>query len=141
MIHANTRNGHPFADCWYPGPPTTECDCFSDEKADQDSGWLASLRRHRERPDWPQVLPDDVDYGEPKQFCLDDRMRAAKPRAIDVDRVNAALEPLRSPDDPYCFLVELPAVLAATEELLGGEGALARWRKAVFEQLDTVLLL
>ena len=25
VIHANTRNGHPYADCWYPGPPTPEC--------------------------------------------------------------------------------------------------------------------
>ena len=47
----------------------------------------------------------------------------------------------RSSDDPYCFLVDLPAVLAATEQQLAGEGAIARWRKAIFEQLDTVLLL
>ena len=84
VIHANTRNGYPHADCWYPGPATPECDCFNDLKADADADWLASLRRHRERPDWPQVLPEDVDYGEPSQFCLDDAMRSTKPLAIDA---------------------------------------------------------
>ena len=47
----------------------------------------------------------------------------------------------RSVDDPYCFVVDLPAVLVATQQQLAGEGAIARWRKAVFEQLDSVLLL
>ena len=84
VIHANTGNGHPYADCWYPGPATPECDCFNDQKADEDADWLASLRRHRERPDWPQVLPDDVDYGEASQFCLDETMRSTKPLAIDA---------------------------------------------------------
>ncbi len=84
VIHANTSNGHLYADCWYPGPATPECDCFNDQKADANPDWLASLRRHRERPDWPQVLPDDVDYGEPSQFCLDDGMQSAKPLAIDA---------------------------------------------------------
>ena len=41
-------------------------------------------RAHRERPDWPQKLPDDVDYGEPVQLCLDDATRQAKPQAIDA---------------------------------------------------------
>ena len=86
VIHANTRNGYPFADCWYPGPVAAECDCFDDGKADADPDWLASMRRHRERPDWAQVLPDDVDYGEPVQFCLDAAMRSSKPMAIDAFR-------------------------------------------------------
>ena len=47
----------------------------------------------------------------------------------------------RSTDDPYCFLVDLPAVLEATEKQLAGEGDIAQWRKAIFEQLETVLLL
>jgi 6-phosphofructokinase 1 len=47
----------------------------------------------------------------------------------------------RSSDDPYCFVVDLEAVLRATEELLDGQGALAQWRKSVFRQLETVLLL
>ncbi len=84
VIHANTTNGYDFADCWYPGPAAEECLCFDDARADADPDWLASMRAHRERPDWPQVLPDDVDYGEASQFCLDDETRAAKPRAIDA---------------------------------------------------------
>ncbi|MCA9682744.1 MAG: 6-phosphofructokinase, partial [Myxococcales bacterium] len=47
----------------------------------------------------------------------------------------------RSSEDPYCFVVDLPAVLRATEELLDGEGALGKWRRSIFEQLETVLLL
>lgn len=47
----------------------------------------------------------------------------------------------RSPHDPYCYLVQLPAMLAATERLLDGEGDLATWRRSVFKELETVLLL
>ncbi len=47
----------------------------------------------------------------------------------------------RTKDDPYCFLVDLAAVLEATEKLLEGEGELATWRRSVFKQLETVLLL
>ena len=32
----------------------------------------------------PQVLPDDVDYGDPWQLCLDDESRISKPLAIDA---------------------------------------------------------
>lgn len=84
VIHANTRNGYEYADCWYPGPPAAECPCFDDTKADEDRAWLASLRSHRERPDWPQTLPDDVDYGAPLQLCLSDSTREAKPDAISA---------------------------------------------------------
>ncbi len=48
---------------------------------------------------------------------------------------------IRSSIDPYCFIVDLPAVLRATAELLDGEGALGKWRRDVFKQLETVLLL
>ena len=84
IIHANTANGYGSAECWYPGPTAADCACYDAGRADSDPGWLASLRAHRERPDWPQVLPDDVDYGEPWQLCLDDETRAAKPLAIDA---------------------------------------------------------
>jgi LmbE family N-acetylglucosaminyl deacetylase len=84
VIHANTRNGHAFADCWYPGPAAENCPCFDEERSDRDKDWLASLRAHRERPDWPQALPDDVDYGEPLQLCLDDESRITKPLAISA---------------------------------------------------------
>ena len=39
----------------------------------------------------------------------------------------------RSPDDPYCYLVDLRAVLAETARLIAGEGPLARWRAKVFD--------
>ena len=84
VIHANTTNGYEYADCWYPGPAAGECPCFDEERADQDGSWLESLRAHRERPDWPQVLPDDIDYGDASQLCLDDATRVAKPLAIDA---------------------------------------------------------
>ncbi len=84
VIHANTTNGYASAECWYPGPAAKECACFDEERVSADAAWLEALRAHRERPDWPQVLPDDVDYGEPWQLCLDDATRLAKPRAIDA---------------------------------------------------------
>ena len=84
VIHANTAKNYESAECWYPGPASEECACFDEERVDAEPGWLAALRAHRERPDWPQVLPDDADYGEPWQLCLDDETRAAKPLAIDA---------------------------------------------------------
>lgn len=47
----------------------------------------------------------------------------------------------RSKDDPYCYLVDLPAVLAATRQLLEGESPLARWRATAFDDLEDVFLL
>jgi len=43
--------------------------------------------------------------------------------------------------DPYCYLVDLPAVLDATEQLLRGQSPLARWRATAFEDLEDVFLL
>ncbi len=47
----------------------------------------------------------------------------------------------RSPHDPYCWLVDLPAVLAETENLLKGRSPLARWRAGAFDQIEDALLL
>lgn len=47
----------------------------------------------------------------------------------------------RSPDDPYCYLIDLPAVLSATEQLLTGASPLARWRATAFDDLEDVFLL
>jgi hypothetical protein len=46
---------------------------------------------HREanvlrQPSWPQALPDDIDYGQSSQLCLDDTTWPAKPQAIDAFR-------------------------------------------------------
>ena len=47
----------------------------------------------------------------------------------------------RSPADPYCWLVDLAAVLAETENLLKGRSPLARWRAGAFEEIEDALLL
>lgn len=47
----------------------------------------------------------------------------------------------RSAHDPYCWLVELGAVLAETENLLNGRSPLARWRAGAFDQIEDALLL
>jgi 6-phosphofructokinase 1 len=47
----------------------------------------------------------------------------------------------RSPHDPYCWLVDLGAVLAETENLLKGRSPLARWRAGAFDQIEDALLL
>lgn len=47
----------------------------------------------------------------------------------------------RSPADPYCWLVDLGAVLAETENLLRGRSPLARWRAGAFEEIEDALLL
>ncbi|HEX5058353.1 MAG TPA: 6-phosphofructokinase, partial [Kofleriaceae bacterium] len=48
---------------------------------------------------------------------------------------------MRSPYDPYCWLVDLGAVLAETENLLKGRSPLARWRAGAFEEIEDALLL
>ena len=47
----------------------------------------------------------------------------------------------RSPHDPYCHLMPLESVLAATEQLLGGQSPLARWRATVFDDMHDIFLL
>ena len=47
----------------------------------------------------------------------------------------------RSAADPYCYIVDLPAALAATKQLLEGQSPLARWRATAFDDLEDVFLL
>jgi 6-phosphofructokinase 1 len=47
----------------------------------------------------------------------------------------------RSPHDPYCWLVDLKAVLVETENLLKGRSPLARWRAGAFDEIEDALLL
>jgi 6-phosphofructokinase 1 len=47
----------------------------------------------------------------------------------------------RSPVDPYCWLVDLGAVLAETDRLLRGQSQLARWRAGAFAEIEDALLL
>jgi 6-phosphofructokinase 1 len=48
---------------------------------------------------------------------------------------------VRSAADPYCWLVDLVAVLAETESLLQGKTPLARWRAGAFDEIEDALLL
>jgi 6-phosphofructokinase 1 len=47
----------------------------------------------------------------------------------------------RSPFDPYCWLVDLAAVLAETDNLIAGRSPLARWRAGAFDEIEDALLL
>jgi 6-phosphofructokinase 1 len=47
----------------------------------------------------------------------------------------------RSPADPYCWLVDLRAVLTETDNLLRGQSPLARWRAGAFDEIEDALLL
>jgi 6-phosphofructokinase 1 len=47
----------------------------------------------------------------------------------------------RSPYDPHCWLVDLAAVLAETDNLIAGKSALAKWRAAAFDEIEDALLL
>jgi 6-phosphofructokinase 1 len=47
----------------------------------------------------------------------------------------------RSPFDPYCWLVDLGAVLAETDNLIAGRSPLARWRAGAFSEIEDALLL
>jgi 6-phosphofructokinase 1 len=48
---------------------------------------------------------------------------------------------VRTDYDPYCWLVDLPAALAETENLLSGDSTLARWRASVLDGLESVFTL
>ena len=48
---------------------------------------------------------------------------------------------VRSTIDPYCWLVDLRAVLAETDNLISGRSPLARWRAGAFDEIEDALLL
>jgi LmbE family N-acetylglucosaminyl deacetylase len=87
VIHAHTPKATPHPDCWYPAPAALVCPCAGAERcALEDPRWVATLARHRFRPEWPAALPDDADYGAEKQLCLPEGLwrgeTAAKLRAV-----------------------------------------------------------
>lgn len=47
----------------------------------------------------------------------------------------------RAAADPYCWLVDLAAVLAETEHLLSGRSPLARWRAGAFDAIEDAIRL
>jgi len=119
-------------------------------------------RRLRERlPEEPSsietrvtVLGHVVRGGRPSAFdrLLGSRLANVAVRALlagKTARMAAWMPPVelpeevgaRSPNDPYCWLVDLGAVLAETDNLLHGRSPLARWRAGVFEDIEDARLL
>jgi 6-phosphofructokinase 1 len=95
------------------------------------------------------VLGHVVRGGRPSAFdrLLGSRLANVAVRALvagDTRKMVAWLPPIelaadiaaRSPADPYCWLVDLPAVLVETANLLSGASPLARWRAGVFDQVE-----
>ncbi|HEY5945785.1 MAG TPA: 6-phosphofructokinase [Kofleriaceae bacterium] len=100
------------------------------------------------------VLGHVVRGGRPSAFdrLLGSRLANVAVRALLANQTNkmaAWMPPVelpeevgtRSPYDPYCWLVDLAAVLAETENLLKGRSPLARWRAGAFEEIEDALLL
>lgn len=88
VIHAHTAADQAHADCWYPAPTAESCNCLNETRFGLDAARLSALREARRRPELPQRLPDDRDYGAPVQFCLPDALAVfpggRKHQAIDV---------------------------------------------------------
>jgi 6-phosphofructokinase 1 len=100
------------------------------------------------------VLGHVVRGGRPSAFdrLLGSRLANVAVRAVlegRTQRMAAWMPPVELPEeiatrsafDPYCWLVDLPAVLAETDNLLHGRSMLARWRAGVFEDIEDALLL
>ena len=100
------------------------------------------------------VLGHVVRGGRPSAFdrLLGSRLANVAVRALlagDSRKMAAWMPPVDTPPevgqraacDPYCWLVDLPAVLAETEKLLSGASPLARWRSQVFDDVEDALLL
>ncbi|MEJ7602598.1 MAG: 6-phosphofructokinase, partial [Kofleriaceae bacterium] len=100
------------------------------------------------------VLGHVVRGGRPSAFdrLLGSRLANAAIRAMlsgATDKMVAWMPPIelpgaiatRSPADPYCWLVDLAAVLAETESLIAGKSPLARWRAGAFTDIEDALLL
>jgi 6-phosphofructokinase 1 len=100
------------------------------------------------------VLGHVVRGGRPSAFdrLLGSRLANVAVRALlagQTHKMAAWMPPIalpeqvatRSPDDPYCWLVDLQAVLTETEALLSGRSPLARWRAGAFDEIEDALLL
>jgi 6-phosphofructokinase 1 len=100
------------------------------------------------------VLGHVVRGGRPSAFdrLLGSRLANVAVRALiggKTARMAAWMPPVelpeevgaRSASDPYCWLVDLGAVLAETDNLLHGRSPLARWRAGVFDDIEDALLL
>ncbi len=100
------------------------------------------------------VLGHVVRGGRPSAFdrLLGSRLANVAVRALVAGQGNkmAAWMPpselpedvgVRSVADPYCWLVDLGAVLAETDNLLKGRSPLARWRAGAFDEIEDAPLL
>src|SRR6185436_16679416 len=100
------------------------------------------------------VLGHVVRGGRPSAFdrLLGSRLANVAVRAVltgTTGKMAAWLPPVepsgdiavRSPVDPYCWLVDLAAVLAETDRLLTGKSPLARWRAGAFDDIEPALRL
>ncbi|HUH05685.1 MAG TPA: ATP-dependent 6-phosphofructokinase [Kofleriaceae bacterium] len=100
------------------------------------------------------VLGHVVRGGRPSAFdrLLGSRLANVAVRALMAgeNRVMASwMPPVPIPEptgrravaDPYCWLVDLEAVLHETARLMAGEGPLAEWRAEVFDDLEQIFLL
>ncbi|MBP6630077.1 MAG: ATP-dependent 6-phosphofructokinase [Kofleriaceae bacterium] len=99
------------------------------------------------------VLGHVVRGGRPSAFdrLLGSRLANAAVRALlaGATRKMAAWMPAvelpeeiatRSSADPYCWMVDLAAALAETENLLAGRSPLARWRAGAFDEVEKAML-
>jgi 6-phosphofructokinase 1 len=122
---------------------------------------LVDARLHERAPDADPsrietrvtVLGHVVRGGRPSAFdrLLGSRLANVAVRALiaGVSHKMAAWMPpvelspdiaTRSQADPYCWLVDLHAVLRETENLLAGTSPLARWRAGAFNEVEDALL-
>lgn len=100
------------------------------------------------------VLGHVVRGGRPSAFdrLLASRLGHAAVRGLldgEHDRMVAWLLPERppeevadrSPADPYCWLVDIDAVLEETERIRDGSSSLVQWRTRVFDNIEDVLTM
>ncbi|MFB6372746.1 MAG: 6-phosphofructokinase, partial [Bradymonadaceae bacterium] len=115
-----------------------------------------------------EELPDDLPDIETRVTVLGHVVRGGRPSAFDrvlasrlahagvqglldgeTDRMAAWLMPKpppedvseRSPADPYCWLVDLEAVLEETRRIRGGTSPLVEWRTRVFDHIEDTLVM
>jgi 6-phosphofructokinase 1 len=100
------------------------------------------------------VLGHVVRGGRPSAFdrLLGSRLANVAIRSLlagETHKMAAWMPPVELPEevgqrskyDPYCWLVDLQAVLAETENLISGRSSLARWRAGAFDEIEDALLL
>lgn len=100
------------------------------------------------------VLGHVVRGGRPSAFdrLLGSRLANVAVRALaagDTRKMASWMPPVELPEevgvrteyDPYCWLVDLPATMVETANLLRGDSPLARWRASTLDGLEEVFTL